>query len=633
MRTRHFCLFLCPLLLTLCVPGLSEATITATSCNYADVNAAINGPSPGPAADGDTVIIPAGTCLWPSVLTVSNLTITIQGSGSGTWPCPSGQTAYTCIQRTGPMIDWTTKSTGGTSTLKNMTFEALDPVTGCQFEVNHVVNIRGVGVVRVTGLVISMNRTAASGQNCAGLLISAGVTGVADHNTFDQPTTGASSILIAHGSWKGVGLWGDNSWATADTIGAAGAGDLFIVEDNTFNGNILQGDGTIGSGNTAFTDNRKGARWVARYNTVNGGKFDHHGTESDGRTRGPRHFEGYRNIFHKRSSTNGVGYVGFSLRGVGTARVFDNKDPVPAGTPLGNYQQLVQWNTFRSVYPNGSFSSFAVWGYCRRFTPVSIVGDGVTATVTTSSEHGVHSSGSVIRVTGASSTFNTSGVVATRISATSFSYPSTGVGTATGTIIIDGAFDGNTGSVGNLDSGYPCIDQVGRGQGVLLSGDTAATITPKGPINQELNPYYVLNNTINATVQAGVTALGNGMQSDRDYYNQVSGTFTGTTGIGRGPRSSRPTCTTAGTAYWHTDTTVNWNTSTTDADFNPSGVAGEDGGLDRCWYISGTSGPVQWQDDWYVPYAYPHPLAGGIVASKFKGVSGGHKISGGVKMQ
>lgn len=58
------------------------ATITAASCSAADVQAAIN-----QAQDGDTVVVPAGTCSWvakdtgKASISFSNKAITIQGAG------------------------------------------------------------------------------------------------------------------------------------------------------------------------------------------------------------------------------------------------------------------------------------------------------------------------------------------------------------------------------------------------------------------------------------------------------------------------------------------------------------------------------------------------------------------------
>lgn len=58
--------------------GASANTVTSASCNSNDVQAAINS-----AGEGDTVIIPAGTCTWTSGVTISGKGISVQGAGSG----------------------------------------------------------------------------------------------------------------------------------------------------------------------------------------------------------------------------------------------------------------------------------------------------------------------------------------------------------------------------------------------------------------------------------------------------------------------------------------------------------------------------------------------------------------------
>ena len=53
-------------------------TLNAASCNASDVQGAINS-----ASEGDTVLIPAGTCTWTSGVTISGKGIILQGAGSG----------------------------------------------------------------------------------------------------------------------------------------------------------------------------------------------------------------------------------------------------------------------------------------------------------------------------------------------------------------------------------------------------------------------------------------------------------------------------------------------------------------------------------------------------------------------
>jgi hypothetical protein len=178
------------------------------------------------------------------------------------------------------------------------------------------------------------------------------------------------------------------------------------------------------------------------------------------------------------------------------------------------------------------------------------------------------------------------------------------------------AFNG-TGSTwdGNKDSttGYPCLDQPGRGQGDLLSlyfpsKVDAATAKISWP-NQALEPIYVWNNVgtphpgYGGSIYANVS---NGrVVANRDYYPQASGVqaspsfpFDGTVGTGWGSLANRPATCTAGVGYFATDQ-GSWNGSAS----NPQGVnfAGADGLLYKC--TSTNSWTL-----YYTPYTYPHPL-------------------------
>jgi hypothetical protein len=164
-------------------------------------------------------------------------------------------------------------------------------------------------------------------------------------------------------------------------------------------------------------------------------------------------------------------------------------------------------------------------------------------------------------------------------------------------------WDGNT----NATTGYPCLDQPGRGQGDLISGDFPNAVnTRTGTIawpNQTLEPVYEWGNT-------GTTAPGWGdgglfdnqskgrLVQNRDYYLYTA-SFNGTSGVGVGARASRPATCTKGVAYWSTDQGGNWNTKNSSAN---------DGALDVCTATN------TWTNGNYVPYVYPHPLTGNDVS-------------------
>src|SRR5271156_555340 len=74
--------FLTLLAALFCTAAWAQGTYTAASCNYADVNAVINGPT-HTAVNGDTINIPAGSCTWTTGVTVpSNIGISIIGNGT-----------------------------------------------------------------------------------------------------------------------------------------------------------------------------------------------------------------------------------------------------------------------------------------------------------------------------------------------------------------------------------------------------------------------------------------------------------------------------------------------------------------------------------------------------------------------
>lgn len=72
---------------------------------------------------------------------------------------------------------------------------------------------------------------------------------------------------------------------------------------------------------------------------------------------------------------------------------------------------------------------------------------------------------------------------------------------------------------GNSDrSGYPCLDQPGRGQGGVLSG---VDPTPAGWPNQAIDPVYAWNNTVNGSPGQLISLAPAVVVENRDFYNGV----------------------------------------------------------------------------------------------------------------
>jgi hypothetical protein len=161
-----------------------------------------------------------------------------------------------------------------------------------------------------------------------------------------------------------------------------------------------------------------------------------------------------------------------------------------------------------------------------------------------------------------------------------------------GTTFGPSAWDGTQDS-----SGYPCIDQIGRGKGDLITGLFPAKINSvTGTISwphQAIEPVYEWGNSWSSPGYGSYWgAAGSNIQQNRDYYLYTA-SFNGTSGTGSGLLSARPsTCTagpggnTNGVAYWATDT--------------------------KTLYVCN---PTNTWTSYYTPYTYPHPLTGQTVSS------------------
>jgi hypothetical protein len=290
------------------------------TCGVADVEAAVNS-----AQDGDTILIPAGTCAWTKVMSV-NKNITIQGAGIDqtvlVHAIPWSTTAAT------QMFIFNTK-VGGQMRLTGMTLDGgvgdKDP------KIRGMVNFAGSGTTwRLDHVRLKITRTLGVVYNN----YTGKSYGVIDHNIFEMAGWGMTGITGWHSAW-GDKLYGDGSWAAPSNLGS---GQAVYVEDNLFRGpvdRVVVAHGGYG-----------GERIVWRKNRHENSMFANHGTESTSRWRGGRVIELYDNTFVMTASY----HVAMGLRS-GVAVFFNN-------TVTGPIHNVASVHNFRSD------QAYSPWGKC-----------------------------------------------------------------------------------------------------------------------------------------------------------------------------------------------------------------------------------------------------------------------------
>ena len=384
---------------------LWAATITATTCSYADVKAALDR-----AANGDTVLVPPGTCTWSSSmdfdLAISNGTnkyLTLQGAGIDQTIIIDGVSKgqYPNIPY---LFRWTTVS-GGLARITGFTFQGGTETDCCN---------KGMIYIRGDSSLFRFDHNKVVPTKTSGMMIWGNVRGVIDHNTFD--VSKAFGLYTFHDSWQAVGGYGDNSWATPGSLGTA---DALFIEDNTF-----RNDQTS-SYHSYANDGWAGGRVVYRRNTYIACTWANHGTESSGRQRSQRQYEVYDNTFIWDLKGNNFASLIGSRGGVGV--VFNNTALISNGT----INSLFDLTYYRAS------QSFSPWGQC----------------------------------------------------------PS--------------VWD---------QSGTSCLDQTGKGQGELTTGDSPS---PAKWLNQAADPTYAWNNTVNSVVSNAVSHVPSVVALNRDFFNQA----------------------------------------------------------------------------------------------------------------
>jgi hypothetical protein len=303
-RTRALPIFSLLLLLTPLATHAQSggATIKAASCSQADVNAVINGPT-HKAVNGDTIQIPPGSCTWTSGIKISGVGIDITGTGTpntGGGTFGAGTPSTTLIDNaSAPLFTFTGLSYGQTAKVELLTMTgagALNSILPGAISFSGTCTSSGCANVRVDNINFTAG-TWASPMTDGSYVVTDNVFGVIDHNTINEtppfPGNGAGPPLanVSNSAWQGVGNYGDNSFASADTFGTA---QQLYLENNSATALRLDDNDVAPTGGDVG-----GARWTCRFNQIfnmNGsGVCTAHGTAWGGRFRGQRQLEGYYN--------------------------------------------------------------------------------------------------------------------------------------------------------------------------------------------------------------------------------------------------------------------------------------------------------------------------------------------------
>ena len=592
------------------------ATHTAATCNRSDVNAVINGPT-HTAVDGDVINIPAGSCTWASGISVpAGIGITIIGAGTTDPHNPSGSGSTTTIidnATVGGNLFYFHPSYG--ASLSRISSMYLSPQSGLSSNsLGAPIGFQGTCTssgcpdVRMDHIVFPGSPswgglTAPSST----MVVTDNVFGVLDHNSLYQSSgTIYEFVNVNHSSWQGVGQNGDSSWSAATNCGSSQA---LYVESNYFEetGNAALFPITETEGGFSYT-NEGGGRFVVRFNTAVGLRTlaPNHGTESNGRPRGGRLMEVYKNSLSCPSRSYPACYNNNMLQGAaprsGSVLALANNYTWVTGTGINTFLYLVNYRIL---------TQFSVWGACDG-TGLWDSNDGtVYASGTFTS---VTTSGSNITVTDSTKSWSANQWLQNG-SPYSIHDVTTGdgseiTGNGTNTLSVTGWSGPPNFKQGNsyqIRRSIACIDQSGRSGGSLLSGDPPTpNNSSQGYRYQTLDPVYEAAETGSGNPAFGIAGSDTAkIIANRDYYAEVSQSaqssptspFNGTAGTGYGTVANRPRTCTPRVGYWATDQ-GNWNHS-------------HSGGQGQLYVCTATN---TWTL-YYTPYTYPHPLTGNTPAA------------------
>lgn len=459
--------------------GASGATRSAADCSRTAVAAAI-----ALAADGDTVLLPAGDCEWTKNLTIDK-GITLQGAGIGRTIIRDGIPA-------------------GSIPLELMTWylvpNQLSRMTGIDFRPGSRTTSTGSGMIRVLGSNMDSRRIRIDHCNFQELwswafLIDTAL-GVIDHNTIRIRSGLPAGVgYVKHSGWNGY-AYGDGAWAAPDQFGT----DQFIFfEDNTID--------YLGPSHTDVLDAQAGGRYVFRYNTVSRAGIEGHGTESGGRERSTRAVEVYNNTFTGIDTQSTVTY----FRG-GTGVIHHNT--ITGFTTFANFALI----HFRSG------TSFSPWGAADGTNPLDANAAGgpfATGTVERAGPLTMTVAGTPWRTNqwagyAVRRTTNLGGLAGQSFSQIQSNTANTITYKAS---IYQDSLQFSIGDRFEFQLVLHAMDQPGRSGGSLVSGEIPAA--PRGWNDQVTSPWYEWENYREGGADVSFESAYAGIRQNEHYLNNT----------------------------------------------------------------------------------------------------------------
>lgn len=266
---------------TVFVSSGGAAIINARSCSNTDVQSAITS-----ATSGDTVNVPAGTCIWTSTVSWQNKGINLIGAGSGT-----GGTQINSA------VSPISSNVYGVTTNRSR-------ISGFRFYVTG--SVESAIIMKGQGWRIDHNSIE---NHTGGSLYSvyadgANTNGVQPYGLIDNNYAYESRIFVRNaGSLSAMNIaWADDS--------AIGTGNAVYFEDNIVNRSY--------STNGVFIDANYGGKFVYRYNTMYGPHEMHAHSVQMELKRATRSWEIYGNLYNSPSTSEAM-----FIRG-GTGMIFGN---------------------------------------------------------------------------------------------------------------------------------------------------------------------------------------------------------------------------------------------------------------------------------------------------------------------